>query len=204
MDMQEKAMMEKYDTENYLVKGDHKPWGRHASVAILRAYKEHIHGNVLDIGCNTGGVTYWLSENSRVTSITGVDINQNARVQFEAVMAATKIPYKFQCMNLAETKIDDETYDSAISFHTLEHIYPEDSDAFIKNSTFSLKSGGKLVISIPYMNEYEDKHHRDFYDVEKLNNTICRNGFDCIECNLHTDSFVWNERHLLVGLFTKK
>ena len=197
-------MSNKYETENYLVKGDHKPWGRHANVGILRQYKDHIHGNVVDIGCNTGGVTYWLSENKNVLSITGVDINPKVKKQFEAVMTPTKVPYKFICANLVEAKLDSETYDTAISFHTIEHIYPEDIDVFIKNSTASLKSGGKFLVSIPYMTEYEDKHHRDFYDEKKLSDVICRNGFDVIECTHHSHSFVWKERHLLIGLFVKK
>jgi cyclopropane fatty-acyl-phospholipid synthase-like methyltransferase len=196
--------MSRYETENYLVKGDHKPWGRHANVGILRQYKEHIYGNVVDIGCNTGGVTYWLSENKNVSAITGVDINNEAKEHFETIMAPTNIPCKFTCINLVEAKLDNEIYDTAISFHTIEHIYPQDIDAFIKNSTFSLKAGGKFLVSIPYMKEYKDEHHRDFYDEKKLSDVICRNGFEVIECTHQSHSFVWTERHLLIGLFVKK
>lgn len=194
--------MSGYHTENYVVQGDHKPWERHSTVGILRAYANHISGNVIDIGCNSGGITYWLHENKNVKSVTGVDINLKVKEHFERIMTGTNLPFKFICANLVEETINEGEYDTAISFHALEHIFPKDANNFVKNSTARLKTGGKMIVSIPYMNAYEDPHHREFYDEKKLTDVFQRNGFNVIECFL--DNSRWHEKNILTALFVKK
>jgi cyclopropane fatty-acyl-phospholipid synthase-like methyltransferase len=196
--------MEEYKTEDYIVDGDHKPWGGHSTVILLEENEQYIHGNVLDIGCNTGGITYWLGQNKKVTSITGVDINLNVKEGFEKNLSGVGIPFKFICANLVEKKINEETYDTAISFHCIEHILEKHVDAFISNSTAGLKIGGHLIVSIPYMKEYKDDHHRAFYNDKQLKNILERNNFETIKCNYSEQDSRWREKHLINGLFVKK
>jgi 2-polyprenyl-3-methyl-5-hydroxy-6-metoxy-1,4-benzoquinol methylase len=196
--------MEDYSTENYIIDGDHKPWQGHSTVILLKDNEQYIHGNVLDIGCNTGGVTYWLGQNKKVTSITGVDINIKAKDGFENNLSTLGIPYKFICTNLVETKMDEEVYDTAISFHCIEHILEKHVDAFISNSTAGLRSGGHLVVSIPYMKEYKDEHHRAFYNEKQLQDILERNNFETIKCSYSEKDSRWRENHLINALFVKK
>jgi 2-polyprenyl-3-methyl-5-hydroxy-6-metoxy-1,4-benzoquinol methylase len=196
--------MENYTSEDYVMDGGHGPWKKHSTVILLEEYESLIHGNVLDIGCNTGGITYWLGKNEKVTSITGVDINEKVKETFEKNLKEISIPFKFICANLVETKIDDMTYDTAISFHVIEHIIEKHSDAFIRNSTAGLKSGGHLVVSIPYMKAYQDPHHRSFYTPEKLAKLMERNDFETIKCEHCEQDPRWTEKHLINALFVKK
>jgi cyclopropane fatty-acyl-phospholipid synthase-like methyltransferase len=196
--------MEEYKTEDYIVEGDHKPWEGHSTVILLKENEQYIHGNVLDIGCNTGGITHWLSKNKKVTSITGVDININVKEGFENNLRSIGTPYKFVCANLVETKMNDDFYDTAISFHCIEHIVEKHVDAFICNSTSGLKSGGYFIVSIPYMKEYTDPHHRAFYDEKQLKEIMERNNFETIKCNHVESDPRWRENHLINALFVKK
>lgn len=196
--------MEDYKTEDYIVDGDHVPWKGHSTVILLKEYEHYIHGNVLDLGCNTGGVTYWLSKNKKVTSITGVDINPNVKEGFEKNLGGIDVPFKFICANVIETKINEEVYDTAISFHCIEHILEKHIDAFISNSTIGLKSGGHFLISIPYMKEYEDPHHRAFYNEKTLKEMMERNNFETIRCDHVERDPRWREKHLIIAMFVKK
>lgn len=196
--------MEDYGTENYVVGGDHTPWTTHSTVALLKENEQYIHGSVLDIGCNTGGITYWLGQNKKVTSITGVDINIKAKEGFENNLRTLEIPFKFVCANLVETKMDGELYDTAISFHCIEHIIQTHIDTFIRNSTAGLKVGGYLIVSIPYMNEYKDEHHRSFYNESQLKSILERNNFETIKCDYSAEDPRWEEKHLINALFVKK
>lgn len=196
--------MEEYKTEDYIVDGDHTPWKGHSTVILLKEYEQYISGNVLDIGCNTGGVTYWLTKNEKVTSITGVDININVKEGFEKNFSGVTIPYKFVCANLVETKMNEEVYDTAISFHCIEHILEKHISAFISNATAGLKSGGHFLVSIPYMKEYEDPHHRAFYDEKQLKDIMEMNNFITIRCDHVERDPRWREKHLIIAMFVKK
>jgi 2-polyprenyl-3-methyl-5-hydroxy-6-metoxy-1,4-benzoquinol methylase len=193
--------MGNYESENYLVGGGYDIWAEHASVGIFHSYQRYINGHVLDVGCNTGGITRWLTNNNQVKAITGVDINPEAKLKFEEKFAFVDgVSVKFVCANLAHTPMNQDTYDTVVSMHTLEHVWPQDVESFLKNCIVNLKSGGNFVICIPYMHQYKDDHHREFYDEQKLSSVMGNVGLKTVEC---FQDARWKENHLLTGLFVK-
>jgi predicted SAM-dependent methyltransferase len=88
-----------------------------------------------------------------------------------------------------------------MSFHTLEHIYPDDATKFVKESLRVLKPGGHVIISIPYERAYPDPAHVAFYNVESLTKLFEDNGFDTIECM--KDNRWPEQKDLLTGVFNK-
>jgi 2-polyprenyl-3-methyl-5-hydroxy-6-metoxy-1,4-benzoquinol methylase len=198
--MQKKNVMD-YSTENYVIQEGTEAWKNHANSKIIEAYHEHIFGDVLDVGCNTGGVTYWLHKNEKVKSITGIDINPNVENIFRKHMKDLHINVEFFACNYTKNCLRDKQFDTIISFHTLEHIFPEHAVKFASNLANNLKTAGKFVTSIPYKKEYKDEHHRAFYDEASLVSLLKKAGLKCIECFPDTR---WHEINLLTGLFIKQ
>lgn len=190
----------KYIKENYVIREGTGSWQNHSNANILGSYSEHIFGDVLDVGCNTGGVTYWLHVNENVKSITGVDINHKVEEIFNKHMKDLPIKVEFVACNYIENCLQDRKFDTVISFHTLEHIYPDDAGKFAANIARNLKTGGKFVTSIPYDRGYEDEHHHAFYDELSLKTLMESAGLKCIEC---FNDKRWKENYLLTGLFEK-
>lgn len=194
--------MHSYDKEDYVVRDPNvAAWKTHANAHILRTYQHLIRGRVLDIGCNHGASgTYWLTENPNVTSIVGVDVQERARAAFETTMAEVTIPVEYVVTDFCRAPVPEALYDTVISFHTLEHIWPEDVNAFVQNVYAHLAVEGHFVISIPYNDNYKDSHHTMTFDVPSLTNLCESVGFTTIEC-MKDDR--WVEKHLLTAVFRK-
>jgi 2-polyprenyl-3-methyl-5-hydroxy-6-metoxy-1,4-benzoquinol methylase len=196
----------KYIKELY-VNTDSDPikWKEHVNVKTLQDNSELIGGDVLDVGCHHGATTYWLKDFS-VKSITGIDVNEEvlelARNNFKEVV----IPSEFIAMDLTENSLNkklNKKFDTIVSFHTLEHIYPEDVDVFIKNIYKMLNVGGNFIISIPYEKAYDNTdtvHHVAYYNEVSLNGVMERNKFTLIK-SFKDDR--WNEKNILTGIYKK-
>jgi predicted SAM-dependent methyltransferase len=92
-------------------------------------------------------------------------------------------------------------YDTIISFHVLEHIWPDDVPIFAKNVYDNLREGGCFIISIPYKDAYADPTHVAIYDEISLEQIFKSVGFNTIEC-LRDDRWP-HEKNLLTALFKK-
>lgn len=193
--------MSKYSTEDYVIREGTSSWKEHANSKIMEVYNEYIFGDVLDIGCNTGGVTYWIHKNEKVKSITAVDINPQVEIIFKKHMENLPIKVEFVVCDYTQDCLVGREFDAVVSFHTLEHIYPEDSDRFASNIYSNLKSKGKFIISIPYKQKYKDEHHRAFYDETSLPDLMKKAGLNCIEC--FQDKRWKDEVGLMTALFEK-
>ena len=191
------------EKENYVtVCPDVDAWKKHPNYSIIQQYKQYIHGTVCDIGCNHGASTLQLLEFRAVTSIYGIDINEEAlRVACElATKANPKIHVSFCVGNIVNNPFPKNSFDFVMSFHVLEHIYPEDADNVVKGMFDILKPDRFLLISIPYDHAYPDPQHVAFYNVDTLCELFERNGFQTIECMKDNR---WIEKDLLTGIFYK-
>lgn len=187
-----------YHKENYITaRNDVHNWKTHPNYNILKVYSEYIKGSVLDVGCNHGCTTYWLHEYN-ITDITGIDINENSLICARQNLKDLNIPNKFYSLDLTKESIK-EKYDTIISFHTLEHIYPEDVKFFLDNIYHSLNDDGYFIISIPYEREFLDPCHVGFYNEHTLSEILENSKFKKIEC--FKDDRWFNG--LLTGLFKK-
>jgi ubiquinone/menaquinone biosynthesis C-methylase UbiE len=110
------------------------------------------------------------------------------------------IKVAFVCANLLSIPAENNVFDFLMSFHTLEHIYPEDVDKVVAEFYRILKPGGYFVISIPYDHAYPDPCHVAFYVESSLRELFEKHGFFTIHC--HKDDR-WVEKDLLTALFVK-
>lgn len=193
------------DKENYItVNQDPEVWKAHANYHIMRFYSQLFRGNVCDLGCNMGACTLLLLDFAeKIDSIYGFDLNYEAlKVAFEtANKISPKKQVNFVAANILELPVNAEMFDFLMSFHTLEHIYPEDASKFVRESLRVLKPGGHMLISIPYEKAYPDPAHVAFYNVESLTKIFEENGFYTIECM--KDNRWPEQKDLLTGLFYK-
>ncbi|MCO6161315.1 bifunctional 2-polyprenyl-6-hydroxyphenol methylase/3-demethylubiquinol 3-O-methyltransferase UbiG [Flavobacterium sp. NRK F7] len=126
--------------------------------------KEYIHGNVLEIGCGIGrGLEIVVKKG---TTYTGIDKNKKLIEE--------------QIQNFPENsfihgtvppllEIENERFDTVISFHVIEHI--EKDDLFLEEIYRVLKPNGTLILSTPNKNKTITKnpwHIREYTDLELL------------------------------------
>lgn len=112
---------------------------------LFKAYviaKEYISGNLLEIGCGEGRGIDTLMPHS--TKFTAVD-------KIESVITDLQKKYpeaNFKSMNLPPLSgIDDDTFDSIVSFQVIEHI--QDDFLYLKEIHRVLRTGGVALITTP-------------------------------------------------------
>jgi ubiquinone/menaquinone biosynthesis C-methylase UbiE len=165
--------------ENYEAPSDDF-FKEHFQVAnVFERHKDKMFGKCADFGCNSGGCTVWIANKNDIVELIAIDINEKALRKLEA----RKLP-KIYCLlnNLIELKVADNTFDSAYSFHTLEHIYPDDLDKVVSEFHRTMKPNSYILLNIPYGNAYGNKQHVSKFDVENLSELFKRNGFEITEC----------------------
>lgn len=197
--------MERYTKkENYVTRNSSPDdWRKHINAIILRAHKDIIKGNVLDFGCNHGSCSFLICENENVKKVYGLDLNPNAI----KVANNTKNSEKYKNYNIEFTACNVLEYtppfqfDTIISFHTIEHIYPSDIDNVLTILYNSLKEDCYFITSIPYERAYDDgTQHVAFYNENNLVELFERNKFKTVEC---FSDYRGNESDILTGIFKK-
>lgn len=107
-------------------------------------------GRVLDFACGSGYGTQLVAKLNKqnLNEIIGVDLNEDAityaRARYHHPLAS------YQVADVTDTTLPEQlgTFDTILSFETLEHIH--DEAAFMSNLYRLLKPGGTLVMSTPY------------------------------------------------------
>jgi len=168
----------------------------------MKACAEYIKGDVCDLGCNHGACTFLMMDFNDVKSIHGVDINLKAlELAYDtASKITTNIKFNFYRANLMEMPIEDEKFDFVMSFHTLEHIFPNDVHKVVSEIHRIMKPNAHVLISIPYDHAYPDAHHVAFYKEDTLKDLFESHGFETKEC-FKDDRFY--QKDLLTAIFTK-
>jgi 2-polyprenyl-3-methyl-5-hydroxy-6-metoxy-1,4-benzoquinol methylase len=103
--------------------------------ARIRAVLPHIQGRVLDIGCGTGELTRWCSENAYL----GVDIDP------ESLAIARR---KHGSFRFSEQLPEGETFDLIIGLAIIEHIkFPV---RWLQTLKPLLSPGGRIILTTPH------------------------------------------------------
>jgi methionine biosynthesis protein MetW len=118
-------------------------FGNHISVVI--PYIKN--GKVLDVGCGSGKLLYWLNLHGWDTY--GVELSSKA-----AECAAKKGLNIFNG-ELAEAKYPDNYFDFVIVNQVLEHLH--DPMSLLVETNRILKAGGQLLIGVPNLESYESR-----------------------------------------------
>lgn len=176
-------------------------WRSHSNYMILKYYQKYIKGYVGDCGSNHCAVSILLND-FNPDKIVCIDLNKEA-LQIGANTAASMgiNNMYFVNTNLLNISCNTAIFDFVVSFHTLEHIYPEDAPKIIGEMHRILKPGGYLLISIPYEHNYPDPCHVAFYNEHSLSDLMSACDFVVMEV-YKDDRF--NQKNLLTALFYKK
>ena len=197
-------MTDRYKSkENYLVRNpEPNKWESHPNSNILDLYSNLIKGNVLDFGCNHGACSFLICKNKNVTGVVGLDLNEEAiKIGEQTKSDFPECNIKFICENILDVNFD-EMFDTIVSFHTLEHIYPEDVNYVLSKLNNSLVENGHLIISIPYRQSHDNgNQHVAYYDEISLSKLFESNGFTTVEC-LQDNRLT--EGGILTGIFKKE
>jgi 2-polyprenyl-3-methyl-5-hydroxy-6-metoxy-1,4-benzoquinol methylase len=137
-----------------------------------------------DFACGTGYGSIMLSEVSR--KVTGVDIDS---IVIEKISKRYNKYLKVQFVNsnLLDLKYEHE-FDNIVSFETVEHLEENNIPLLFSVFSKSLKPGGRIVFSTPYM-QVKSKEaikmgfHLTFdIDEKKINNWLENSGFQLDYC----------------------
>ena len=113
---------------------------------------------VLDIASGEGYGSFMLSQ--KAASVVGVDLNRQA-------VEAAKAKYRkenltFLCADAVAVPLPDHSFDSIVSFESIEHIPSPAS--FLKELHRLLVPGGLLIISSPNKSPFDAYHGKDVND----------------------------------------
>lgn len=154
-----------------------------------------------DFACGTGYGTQMLSEKS--AKVIGVDISE------KVIKAVRKRYAKNPRAEFVASNILDLTYknyfDRIVSFETIEHLDEADIPRVFQVFFDALKNNGKLVFSVPYMQEKSEAaikmgFHKTFYiDERKIEEWLRQAGF-----KVNYYKYQNYETHLVVDKLEKK
>lgn len=131
--------------------------------------------DILDIGCSEGLGTMLLAEFA--SYVLGVDIDEAAIESAKKNFARESV--EFQAIDLLKKNIS-RTFDAAVSFDVIEHIFPEHAAAFIDAYANHLKPEGVAIIGTPnitsnqYANARTQSGHVNLYSAERLREEVGR------------------------------
>ena len=136
-------------------------------------------GTCGDFACGTGYGSVMLSKISK--KVIGADINSGViKVITKRYRHITNV--EFLNANLLDITFNS-IFDHIVSFETIEHFSEENIPVLLGIYSKSLKPGGKLIISTPYLQECNDAalklgHHLTFYiDEAMINKWLTHAGF---------------------------
>lgn len=133
--------------------GKAKGWLERRSVRVLGEYFAR-PARVLDVGCATGDLLLAIRDRGN-PAVTGVEIGREA-----AEIARSRGLPVFNG-ELAEAGFADESFDTVLASHTLEHV--GDPLAFLQEVHRVLSPGGALLLWLPNADSYEATIFRRFW-----------------------------------------
>lgn len=143
-----------------------KFWSKHFEyLDLIESYPE-ISGRLIDFGCGSGHSDICLANNGY--SVHGIDNSPTAiaianhlkSIQSKKIQSRTS----FQCVHLDGT-IEESDYDAAWSSHCFEHV--EDPTDIFDGLKRLCKSGAKMLISVPFKENYNHPTHVHWWYSEK-------------------------------------
>ena len=112
-----------------------------------RIFKEHVaryqfakrfsRGKVLDVACGTGYGTRILAS-SKASHVIGVDRNPDAIAYAGSCYAGKKV--RFKVMDAGRLEFGAESFDTVVSFETIEHIKKEKGSESLTSKLFKSDS----------------------------------------------------------------
>lgn len=152
-------------------------------VIIKLIQKYRLKGNIIDIGCRTGGLIEELSDKFRV--VVGIDIS---RASIHEVRRRLRSGKFFVSDITDSSSLPKMLFDVAVCSDVLEHI-KEDVKA-LENINRILKPKGHLIVTTPFGMKNWTRHdnwarHIRRYELNELQKKLKQSGFNIEEI------FIW-------------
>lgn len=153
---------------------------RHLNAVLLREKADVIRGTVLDLGCNHGLAAIHLAR--RGERVVGVDLNRaalrRAVSQAGSILAGGARNVLFLNGVLQSLPLKSDSFDAALLFDVLEHIYPDDYDRVFPEIFRVVKPGGVLFLVTPQGRHYDDHAHVAYFHTSgEVASIVSRYGF---------------------------
>jgi SAM-dependent methyltransferase len=140
---------------------------------------------VLDAAC---GVGYGSVELARVaTRVVGIDVDAETIAYARSRYADSGVA--FETMDVSRLRYDDETFDTIVSFETIEHV--DDREAFLREVARVLRPTGTFVVSTPNAARTTETPDNPFHRVE-----YSRADFTSLLSEHFTDVELFGQRRL--------
>jgi ubiquinone/menaquinone biosynthesis C-methylase UbiE len=110
---------------------------------IKRMLKHSKARLILDVGCAEGFITNYLSQLH--AQVIGIDIDQSLKIAKNKVKNAS-----FIYASITHLPFKEETFEAVTLLEILEHLPDTSIDEGITEVNRVLKSGGTLIVSVPY------------------------------------------------------
>ena len=101
--------------------------------------------NILEVGCAHGAFLNKISTNTRLGVCIGLELNSSTKFENERFKIINQTIQDFSVNNNVE-------FDVVCSYQVLEHI--KDVHSFLDSKINCLKSGGRLIVSVPNNDSY--------------------------------------------------
>lgn len=101
-------------------------------------------GRVLEIGCGNGRNAIFMARQG--CQVEALDISMEAIEWARANAAKQNVTVNFNCGNIFETRLEEQTYDFVYDCGLLHHLLPHQRFVYIENIAKSLRPGGHFGI----------------------------------------------------------
>lgn len=99
---------------------------------------------VVDLGCGAGNYSVWLAR--RGFDVTGIDISSKAVEHATGLAVSNGVTCRFIAADLlGDLEKYLESFDLALDWEVLHHIFPEDRTRFVRNVHSLLRPGGRYL-----------------------------------------------------------
>ena len=105
---------------------------------------------ILDAACGEGGGSCLLSKEAN--EVFGIDLREGALEYAKKSCDSKNI--KFIAGNVVKLPFEENFFDGAVSFETIEHLNESDQETFLSELNRVVKPGGKIIISTPDKNSW--------------------------------------------------
>ena len=141
---------------------------------FINPYRNNIRkvcdGRVLDVGCGIGRNLFYLGNFDNV----GVDHNENSIKFLKSRSFLGFTPKEFE----ENFSIDEETFDTLLFSHVIEHLSRESALEVIQHYSKWLKTGGSIVVICPQQKGYaSDSTHLTYFDERDIEKILTASGF---------------------------